>query len=49
MEYEGEHFGHSPDKEVARAEAAKRIRLVQDGGRACQIRVTGETGFWVGE
>jgi hypothetical protein len=49
VEYEGEHFGHSPDKEVARAEAAKRIRLVQEGGRACQIRVTGETGFWAGE
>ena len=46
VEHEGDHFGHSPDKEVARAEAAKRIRTMQDGGRPCQIRVTGEHGFY---
>ena len=48
VEHEGQHFGHSSDKEVARAEAAKRMRQVQDGGRACQIRVTGEYGFYAG-
>jgi hypothetical protein len=46
VEYEGEQFGHSSDKEVARAEAAKRIRTVQDAGRPCQIRVSGEHGFY---
>ena len=47
VEHDGEEFGHSADKEVARAEASKRMRAVQDSGRACQIRVSGETGFYV--
>jgi hypothetical protein len=46
VEHSGDYFGHSPDKEVARAEATKRIRQVQDTGRACQIRVSGEKGFY---
>ena len=46
VEHDGQHFGHSPDKEVARAEASKRMRAAQDAGRACQIRVAGEQGFY---
>lgn len=46
VEYDGEHFGHSPDKEVAKAHANKRARQMQDGGRACQVRVQGELGFF---
>jgi hypothetical protein len=46
VEYEGEHFGHSPDKEVAKAAANKRMRQLQDSGRACQVRVFGEHGFY---
>jgi hypothetical protein len=46
VEHCGDYFGHSPDKEIAKAEAAKRMRQVHDGGRPCQIRVSGETGFF---
>ena len=46
VEHEGEHFGHSADKEVAKASAHKRARQMQDGGRPCQVRVTGEHGFF---
>ena len=46
VEHEGEYFGHSRDKEVARAAANKRMRQLQDSGRACQVRVTGEQGFY---
>lgn len=46
VEHEGEHFGHSPEKEVARAAANKRMRQLQDQGRACQVRVFGEQGFY---
>ncbi|MGH6992087.1 MAG: hypothetical protein ACRED8_08720 [Caulobacteraceae bacterium] len=46
VEHGGDYFGHSPDKEVAKAAAAKRMRQVYDSGRACQIRVTGEHGFY---
>ena len=45
VEHEGETFGHSPDKEIARAAAVRRAREMQDGGRACELRVTGETAF----
>jgi hypothetical protein len=45
VEYGGEFFGQSPDKEIAKAEAAKRMRVLQDGGKACQIRIIGEHGF----
>lgn len=48
VELDGDHFGHSPDKEIARAQATKRMREFQDSGRACQIRVTGEHGFYAG-
>jgi hypothetical protein len=46
VEHEGEHFGHSSDKEVAKASAMKRARQMLDGGRACQVRVSGEHGFY---
>lgn len=46
VEHDGEEFGHSSDKEVARAEATKRMRSVQEAGRLCQIKVAGEHGFY---
>lgn len=46
VEQEGEVFGHSPDKQVAQAAANRRAREIQDGGKPCQVRVAGETGFW---
>ena len=46
MEFEGEVFGQSPDKEVAKATANKRARQLQDQGQACQVRVSGEIGFF---
>jgi hypothetical protein len=48
VEYDGEHFGHSPDKEIAKAAAHKRARLMQDGGRACQVQVRGDVGYFSG-
>lgn len=46
VEHEGESFGHSSDKEVAKASAHKRARELQAGGRACEVRVFGEHGFF---
>ena len=46
VEHDGEVFGHSEDKEVAKAAANKRAREAQDGGRPCQVRVSGEHGFF---
>lgn len=46
VEHEGEHFGHSGDKEVAKASAHKMARQMQDGGKPCQVRVSGEHGFF---
>ena len=46
VEMAGEHFGHTPDKEVAKASAHKRARQLLDSGRACQVRVFGEDGFF---
>jgi hypothetical protein len=45
VDLEGGAFGHSFDKEVARAAAIKRARDIQDGGRACEVRVMGEPFF----
>jgi len=45
VELDGEHFGQSADKEVAKAAAHRRARSLQDSGQACQIRITGEHGF----
>jgi hypothetical protein len=46
VEHEGDYFGHSIDKEVAKAHANKRARATQDAGRPCQVRVSGEMGFF---
>jgi hypothetical protein len=46
VEHDGEDFGHSPDKEVAKASAHKRARALQAGGRTCEVRVFGEHGFF---
>ena len=46
VEHDGEHFGHSPDKEIAKAWANKRARQLSDSGRPCQVRVFGEHGFF---
>lgn len=46
VEHEGEFFGHSAEKEVAKAYANKRARQYQDGGRACLVRIHGEQGFY---
>ena len=46
VEQDGEHFDRSPDKEVAKASANKRARQMQDAGRPCQVRVSGELGYF---
>jgi hypothetical protein len=46
VEHNGEHFGYTADKEVAKATAHKKARQLLDGGRACQVRVFGEHGFY---
>jgi hypothetical protein len=46
VEFEGQRFGQSSDKDVAKASANKRARQMQDSGRACQVRVSGEHGFY---
>lgn len=42
VELQGAFFGHSSDKEVARASAHKRARAVVDAGGAAEVRVQGE-------
>jgi hypothetical protein len=46
VEAEGEPFGHSKEKEVAKAAAHRRAREMLDAGRPCEVRVSGEHGFW---
>jgi len=46
VELDGELFGHSRDREIAKAAAHRRAREMQDAGRPCQVRVNGETGFF---
>jgi hypothetical protein len=46
VELDGEHFAPSSDKEVCKAAANRRAREIQDGGKACQVRVVGEHGFF---
>jgi hypothetical protein len=48
VEHDGERFGHSPDKEVAKASAHKRAREIATGGRGAQVLVYGEHGFFGG-
>jgi hypothetical protein len=42
VESEGNLFGHSSDKEVAKAYAHKRAREVMDAGGAVQVHIQGE-------
>ncbi|HEY4028958.1 MAG TPA: hypothetical protein VGM25_01325 [Caulobacteraceae bacterium] len=42
VELQGAVFGHTADKEVAKAIAHKRAREVVDRGGAVQVRVQGE-------
>ena len=46
VELDGQMFGESSDKEISKAAAHKRARQMQDGGQACQVRVSGEDGFY---
>lgn len=46
VDLDGDQFGHSSDKEVAKAAANRRVRVMADKGQACQVRVHGENGFW---
>jgi len=45
VEHEGDCFGHSSDKEIAKAAAHRRAREMHDGGKPCQVRISGEQGF----
>ena len=46
VEYRGVYSDHTSEKEEAKAAANKRARALQDEGRACQVRVSGEHGFY---
>ena len=46
VELEGELFGRSFDREIAKAAANRRARQISDAGRACQVRVSGEHGYF---
>ena len=46
VELDRELFGHSADKEIAKAAAHRRALQMQENGQACQVRVSGEHGFY---
>jgi hypothetical protein len=46
VEHDGAFSDHTQDKEEAKAAANKKARAAQDRGQACQIRVSGEHGFF---
>ncbi|HLK26646.1 MAG TPA: hypothetical protein VKT30_18475, partial [Caulobacteraceae bacterium] len=46
VEHEGERFGESREKEVAKASALKRARQLMESGRPCRVQVFGEHGFF---
>ena len=46
VEHMGVFSDHTIDREEAKAAANKRARALQDSGRACQVRVTGEHGYF---
>jgi len=48
VEHEGEFFDHSLDKDEVKAAAHKRARAASDAGQMCQVRVSGELGFFSG-
>ena len=46
VELDGEVFGKTNDREIAKAAANRRALEIQASGRPCQVRVSGETGFF---
>ncbi len=46
VEHGGQQFGHSRDKEAARAAANRRAREMFDAGQACEVQVSGEQRLW---
>ncbi|WP_394763010.1 hypothetical protein [Phenylobacterium sp.] len=46
VEHQGVFSDHTAEKEEAKAAANKRARALQDEGRPCQVRVSGEHGFF---
>jgi hypothetical protein len=46
VEHQGVFSDHTPDREEAKAAANKRARALLDAGRPCQVRVTGEHGYY---
>jgi hypothetical protein len=46
VEHGGEVSGFRGSKEEAKATANKMARASQDAGRPCQVRVSGEHGFF---
>src|ERR1700760_888814 len=48
VECDGEHFGHSTDKEIVKASANRRARELLSGGSSCQVVVRGESSFFNG-
>jgi len=45
VECDGEQFGHSREKEEAKATAHRRARKMSDEGRACAVHVAGEDNY----
>ncbi|MFO1013815.1 MAG: DUF2188 domain-containing protein [Caulobacteraceae bacterium] len=48
VEHEGAVVETCKTKEEALAMANKRVRALQDAGTPCQVRVTGEVGYFAG-
>ena len=46
VEHGGQTFGHSRDKEIAKAAANRHAREMMDAGHSCEVRVSGEHGVW---
>lgn len=46
VEHDGVFSDHTDNKEEAKAAANKAARAMQDAGRPCQVRVSGEHGFF---
>jgi hypothetical protein len=47
VEHDGAYTDASTSKEEVKAAANKRARASQDAGHPCQVRVSGEGGFFV--
>lgn len=46
FEQEGEWLCQSANREEARAAATKQARMLMDSGRACQVVMHGELGYF---